>query len=73
MSGSPEFVRVLCDGGVAVVTLDRPPVNAVSQQMYGEIRDLFAFADERLSGVNRMCSPGRSAARKPSLALTTLR
>jgi enoyl-CoA hydratase len=29
------------DSGIAVVTLNRPPVNAVSQEMYREIRSLF--------------------------------
>jgi enoyl-CoA hydratase len=47
-----EFLRVERDGGIAIVTMDRPPVNAVSQQMYGEIRDLFGRADELLEGVS---------------------
>src|ERR1700744_6506575 len=29
------------ESGIAVVSLDRPPVNAVSQEMYREIRSLF--------------------------------
>lgn len=44
-----EFLRVERRGPVVVVTLDRPPVNAVNQAMYGEIRDLFGRADELLA------------------------
>ena len=43
-----EFLHVERRGPVAIVTLDRPPVNAVNQAMYGEIRDLFGRADELL-------------------------
>ncbi|TYB57438.1 crotonase [Nonomuraea sp. PA05] len=35
-------------GATTVVTLDRPPVNAVNLSMYEEIRDLFGRFDERL-------------------------
>lgn len=37
-----EFVRTRVDEGIAVVTLDRPPVNAVNQQMYREIEETFS-------------------------------
>jgi enoyl-CoA hydratase len=43
-----EFLYVEWRGPVAVVTMRRPPVNAVNQQMYGEIRDLFSRVDELL-------------------------
>lgn len=49
--GAPEafeFVKVQQRGAVTVVAMDRPPVNAVNQQMYGEIRELFGHADELL-------------------------
>jgi enoyl-CoA hydratase len=36
-----QFVYVTAEGPVLVVTLDRPPVNAVDLQMYTEIRDTF--------------------------------
>jgi enoyl-CoA hydratase len=36
-----EFVRCEIDGPVAIVTLNRPPVNAVTQAMYGELQALF--------------------------------
>jgi enoyl-CoA hydratase len=45
-------------GAVAVVTLDRPPVNAVSQAMYAEIRDLFGRLDEVLPGVKAVVLTG---------------
>lgn len=37
-----SFLRRDLDGGIVTVTLDRPPVNAVSQPMYEEIRELFS-------------------------------
>ena len=37
-----KFLRWETDGTIATVTLDRPPVNAVSQEMYREIRRLFS-------------------------------
>lgn len=33
-------------GGIAHLTMARPPVNAVNQQMYGELRDVFGRIDE---------------------------
>ena len=46
-------VRVAAEGSLVIVTLDRPPVNAVDLAMYGEIRDTFnglreAFPDGRV-------------------------
>jgi len=42
-----EFLRVTVEqDAVVVVRLDRPPVNAVNQTMYGNIRDLFGRFDE---------------------------
>ena len=38
-------------GATTVVTLDRPPVNAVNLRMYEEIRDLFGRFDEVLPAV----------------------
>lgn len=43
-----EFVKYQVRDEIALVTLDRPPVNAVSQQMYAELIQLFAGFDERL-------------------------
>jgi enoyl-CoA hydratase len=37
-----NFLRWEVDGAVATVWLDRPPVNAVNQDMYREIRSLFS-------------------------------
>src|SRR5689334_7449845 len=36
-----EYLRWDIDGNVATVWLDRPPVNAVNQEMYREIKRLF--------------------------------
>jgi hypothetical protein len=38
-----RFLQTERDDAIAIVTLDRPPVNAVNQEMYAEIRDLFAI------------------------------
>lgn len=37
-----EFLPWTVENGVATVTMSRPPVNAVSQEMYRDITDLFA-------------------------------
>jgi enoyl-CoA hydratase len=49
----PEFQLLQIDdrGAIAVVSLDRPPVNAVNQQLYGEIRAFFTRVDELLPDV----------------------
>lgn len=36
-----QFVSTHLDDSLAIVTLNRPPVNAVNQEMYAEIRDSF--------------------------------
>lgn len=47
MSGETfTYLSVRMDGNVAVVTLCRPPVNAVNQAMYTEIREFFSRTDE---------------------------
>lgn len=43
-----EFLRLERSEGLAKVILDRPPVNAVNQAMYAELRELFSRADELL-------------------------
>ncbi|MEV6654419.1 enoyl-CoA hydratase-related protein [Streptomyces sp. NPDC051219] len=40
------------DERIAVVTMDRPPVNAIDQSMYGQIADLFGHADVHLPDVD---------------------
>jgi enoyl-CoA hydratase len=50
---SNRSVRVTAEGSLIVVTLDRPPVNAVDLAMYAEIRDTFnglhaAYPDGRV-------------------------
>ena len=50
-TGGFKFLRVDQKGEAAVVTLDRPPVNAVNQAMYMEIRELFSRFDEYLPDV----------------------
>ena len=44
--GHRTFLTTELQGNAAIITLDRAPVNAVSQQMYVEIRDLFAQWNE---------------------------
>lgn len=46
----PEFQLLEIEerDAIAVVSLNRPPVNAVNQQLYGELRDLFSHIDEVL-------------------------
>jgi enoyl-CoA hydratase len=41
-----EFLDVATKDHVATVTMKRPPVNAVSQPMYAEIKDLFSRIEE---------------------------
>jgi len=53
-----EHLPVERAGATAVVTLDRPPVNAVSQAMYAQIRDLFGRFDEVLPGVKAVVLTG---------------
>ena len=53
-----ETVKIRTVDSVAVVTLDRPPVNAVDQAMYGEIRDLFARFDELLPAAKAVVLTG---------------
>lgn len=49
----PEFhlLEIEDRGAIAVVSLNRPPVNAVNQPLYREIRDLFSHFDEVLPDV----------------------
>ena len=54
-----EFLHVdRGDDGVAVVTMDRPPVNAVSLQMYREIHDLFSDIDRLGPGLRAVVLTG---------------
>ncbi|MFI6503933.1 enoyl-CoA hydratase-related protein [Nonomuraea typhae] len=48
---SYQFLSLEEHGATTVVTMNRPPVNAVSLTMYEEIRDLFGRFDEVLPGV----------------------
>lgn len=41
-------LQLTIDDGIAVVTLDRPPVNALTMALYGEIAELFESFVERL-------------------------
>lgn len=53
-----EFLKVESAGPLAVVTLDRPPVNAVSQRMYEDIRGLFGRFDELVPGAKAVVLRG---------------
>lgn len=46
-----QYLTVRTLGPVGVVTMNRPPVNAVHQPMYREIRDFFADFDQNMPGV----------------------
>lgn len=48
---SYQYLTTEEHGATAVVTLNRPPVNAVNLSMYEEIRDLFGRFDEMLPAV----------------------
>jgi enoyl-CoA hydratase len=43
-----EFLDTSCAQNVGTVAMSRPPVNAVNQAMYAEIRELFTHLDELL-------------------------
>jgi enoyl-CoA hydratase/carnithine racemase len=51
-------LRVDLDGGVATVTMDRPPVNAVDLVMYRQLRDLFVDIDQIGPGVRAVVLTG---------------
>lgn len=55
------FTRVtteIDDHGVATVTMDRPPVNAVDLLMYRELRDLFVDIDQIGAGIRAVLLTG---------------
>ena len=54
-----KFVSWSQDDTVATVWLDRPPVNAVHQEMYGEIRDFFRALDAHVPGARAIVLCGR--------------
>jgi enoyl-CoA hydratase len=58
--GVNQYLNLKTDvgGTTLVVTLDRPPVNAVSQAMYGEIRDPFGCFDEQFPDVKAVIITG---------------
>lgn len=53
-----EYLTTRQHGAATVVTMDRPPVNAVNLLMYEEIRDLFGRFDEVLPGVKAVVLTG---------------
>jgi enoyl-CoA hydratase len=53
-----KFLRWTSDGAVGTVWLDRPPVNAVTVQMYGEIQHFFSSLDEYLPEVRAIVLTG---------------
>jgi enoyl-CoA hydratase len=54
-----QYLHLERRGAIVIVTLDRPPVNAVSQAMYAEIRELFSRTDEYLPEVSCLILNGR--------------
>ena len=59
------------DHGVAVVTMARPPVNAVDLVMYREMRDLFADIDQIGPGSGRSSSQVRASTSVPATTSMT--
>ena len=62
-----DFIKVeIVEEGIAVVTLNRPPVNAFNLQMYRELHKAFQFTDDPenkvrcviVNAVGKMFSPG---------------
>ena len=49
MIKSEEFVKVSMSRGVAVITLDRPPVNSVNLATYDQIRRVFHAVNDDAS------------------------
>jgi enoyl-CoA hydratase len=47
VTGVGEFVNLQVDDGIGTIRLDRPPVNAINQQLHGELRQAAAEAAER--------------------------
>ena len=53
-----EHLRCAVQGGVGVVTLHRPPVNAVHQPMYRELQEAFGRPQEALPGARTIVLTG---------------
>jgi enoyl-CoA hydratase len=53
-----RLIREVGDGGVATVTMARPPVNAVDLDMYRELRELFVDIDQLGPGVRAVVLTG---------------
>jgi enoyl-CoA hydratase/carnithine racemase len=53
-----DRLQIEVDGGVATVTMDRPPVNAVDLVMYRQLRDLFVDVDQIGPGVRAVVLTG---------------
>ena len=68
--GDFEFLKVRREGDVALVSMDRPPVNAVSQSMYLEIRELFSSA--RSTCLERRSSSWPGKANTSALVTTSM-
>lgn len=56
-----QFLRWKVDGPVATVWLDRAPVNAVTQAMYGEITSFFGDLEQHLPGARVVVLAGSGA------------
>jgi enoyl-CoA hydratase len=57
--GNFEFLQVQTGESVAVVTMARPPVNAVSQPMYAEIKAVFAGIEDHAPGARAVVLVGQ--------------
>lgn len=54
-----EYLHTEVDDRIAVVTMNRPPVNAVNEGMYAEIQELFSHAERHLPGVSAIVLTGK--------------
>jgi enoyl-CoA hydratase len=57
-TGVFKFIRIEQIGNLARISLQRPPVNAVNQAMYSEIRELFGRIDEYLPEIGAVILEG---------------
>lgn len=58
MTNEMKFLRWSADGKIGTVLLARPPVNAVTQEMYEEIKVFFGATEKYLPGVRAIVLAG---------------
>ena len=63
-----EYVKVEQDGRIAIVTLDHPPVNALSSKLLEELKERAATGSTATTRRARSCSAARLSASAPARA-----